>query len=461
MLDLLYLLETLVPKLEESIEIIGCAMLILGFVDAFFGYKLFNIVLAIIGFITGAFVGFMVFLDAASNSGGSDTVMAYMLIGGFIGSALAKLFYELGIFLVVGAMGVCIAFLVTQHTWVSVVFGIICGIVSVFFEKYVLIITTALFGGSLSAMGIWFIRLSNGENQNIQAIGWLIGICGILCQLFIEKKTSKNEELGFGGSIVAVVLYLLLEVAEFIAAFVCHFYKFAKHPIKNLHNLITKEAFQGTKQGLIIMALIFIPVNAALVLGILFKSFLFGLGVITVIDIFLMLFFIRKYKAKNFTNKNIRRFAWEKRLDKYTDSSVFIIFMVLVSPVIPGFFILALLSVIIDEELVIMLSFLIGTVGTYFIFLKSFFSLTPNRATSSSVLNNTDSAIQQSNMTPEVNTIQCSKCGAILAQDSIFCGQCGFNVQEKLMGEYLFCSKCGTKLPCNARFCTNCGVEQK
>ena len=47
------------------------------------------------------------------------------------------------------------------------------------------------------------------------------------------------------------------------------------------------------------IVLIFIPVAAVLVLGTLLQSFLFGLGVVAVMDILLILYFIRKYETRN------------------------------------------------------------------------------------------------------------------------------------------------------------------
>lgn len=187
MLYFLNLLELLIPDLDEWIEVIGILILFCGIAEAFFGYKLFNLLLGIIGFSIGATVGVMLFLQSGNIYNNSDAIRIYILIGGIIGAALAETFHKLGVFLTVGAMGMFIIFLITQNEQISLVLGIICGIAGVIIEKYIIIVTTALSGGKLAAMGIWFIGLANGENKRVQLLGWIIGICGMVFQLWIEK----------------------------------------------------------------------------------------------------------------------------------------------------------------------------------------------------------------------------------------------------------------------------------
>jgi len=192
LIELLNSLYPYFPNIVEYIGTIGMVLIIAGLLNAFFGYKLFKVVLAIIGFLAGAAAGFAVFLMTGDGAVGGDAMIWYILIGGLIGSFIAGFLHKVGVFLVVGSMGVIVAFLATQNTQFSLVLGVICGVVGVFLEKYVIIVSTSLAGGSLTSTGIWLVSLSNGKETNSQIIGWVIGIAGICFQLWQERKKSKE-----------------------------------------------------------------------------------------------------------------------------------------------------------------------------------------------------------------------------------------------------------------------------
>lgn len=191
MVDILYFLELVIPELSEALGTIGAITLIFGLANAFFGYKLFRAMLGLIGFLVGAFAGGMVFIRTQSIFSEREVFWVYILIGGFIGSALAELFHHLGVFLVTGAMGAVAGFMITQSSEGALVIGGIVGIISVCLEKYAIIISTAISGGSLAALGIEFMRLAEGEYRNARAIGWLIAVCGIVVQLLVECVAGK------------------------------------------------------------------------------------------------------------------------------------------------------------------------------------------------------------------------------------------------------------------------------
>lgn len=192
MVDILYFLGLLIPELGEALGTIGVITLIFGLANAFFGYKLFRTMLGLIGFLVGAFAGGMVFIRTQSIFSEREVFWGYILIGGLIGSALAELFHHLGVFLVTGAMGAVAGFMITQSKEGALVIGGIVGIISVFLEKYAIIISTAISGGSLAALGIQFIRVADGEYRDASGIGWLIAVCGIVVQLLVECAGEKR-----------------------------------------------------------------------------------------------------------------------------------------------------------------------------------------------------------------------------------------------------------------------------
>lgn len=286
MLYILDLLESLIPNFDEWLEIIGFLILFCGIAEAFFGYKLFELVLGIVGFLTGAAIGLLLFLSSENIYNNSDAIRIYVLIGGIIGAALARTFHELGVFLVVGAMGMFILFLITQNETISLVLGVICGVVGVIIEEYVIIVTTALSGGRLAAMGIWFIGLANGKNKNVQLLGWIIGICGIIFQVWIEKirpiRAMDDRKSVAAGS--DDLLHMGVEVVHFLGNLLHYM---IENPKETLHKLIFKKDSKEINPVL--------PMVIGIILAVLFRSLRLGLGVVAVSYAVLALLYIRKH----------------------------------------------------------------------------------------------------------------------------------------------------------------------
>ncbi|MCI8693037.1 MAG: DUF4203 domain-containing protein [Lachnospiraceae bacterium] len=206
--DILYFLGLLIPNLDKALKTIGVVTLLFGLANAFFGYKLFKAMISLIGFLVCAFAGGMVFIQTQSIFSDSEKFWIYVLAGGLIGSFLADIFHDLGVFLVTGAMGAAAGFLITQSTETALVVGVIVGFLSVFFEKYVIIISTAISGGRLAALGILFMRLAEGEYKEAWGVGWLIAVCGMVVQFLSvclpdqqipEKDVAGEEGLGERG----------------------------------------------------------------------------------------------------------------------------------------------------------------------------------------------------------------------------------------------------------------------
>ena len=402
MYALLNFLYAYFPNIIEYIGTIGMALIIVGLLDASFGYKLFKVVLAIIGFLTGAAAGFVVFLLAAGNGAvGGDAMMGYIIIGGLIGSFLVEFFQKVGVFLVVGAMGVIVAFLATQNAQASLILGIICGVAGIFLEKYVIIVTTSLSGGALTATGIWFLGLSNGSNTNTQVIGWVIGIAGIWFQLWLEKKKPKKTD----GTAAESRFEFINDI---------------KSKLEDIESADVKS--------IAVKAILGLPIIAGIILGSLFRSFLFGFGVMAVLYVLVLLQSIRKRKAELSPGTFTQKYAWEKWVNEVLDNNVFMVFV----PLIPGCFIGALTGTFTHEALGFILA-LVGTVGIYILYFRAMPGDTTKESPASPV---------------SVNKNQTKPQG-------------GASVQvTEAAPEFVFCAACGTKLPSDAAFCYNCGAAQ-
>jgi hypothetical protein len=429
LLELLKFLYAYFPKLDEFIGPIGAVAIIIGLLNAAFGYKLFKLRLAIIGFLAGAAVGFAIFMFMGDGTVGSDAMMSYIVVGGLIGSIIAETLHKVGVFFVIGSMGAITVFLTTQDARTSLVVGIICGVAGVFLEKYVVIVITALSGGTLAATGIWFVALSNEKNTSTQAIGWVIGMAGICFQLWLEnKKPKKESETGKA----------------------CHF-AFIKDIKSKFEDVDADDA-----KAIAVKALLALPIVIGIILGSLFHSGLFGLGVIAVLYTLVMLQFIRKRKADISPNEFIQKFTWEQWINKVLDNNGFV-FLV---PLFPGFFVMSLIIKVVNNGWGDFLGFL-AIAGVYSLFLRALPNRLPKKSPESSASLNNNPITPQSDTVVVAPSQRCPNCACVLTPNSLFCSECGSVVQAtESVEKFLFCSECGKKLPSDSLFCYNCGTAQ-
>jgi len=123
-------------------------LLIGGTVACFFGYRLFRIVLAIFGFIVGAFA-------ASSVFGVSDTgpMIVAAVVGGLIGAGLLIAAYFVGVALVGAALGAVTANLMfaatgqDPHFLVLAFMTIVGAVGAMYLQRYFIIVGTG-FGGA-------------------------------------------------------------------------------------------------------------------------------------------------------------------------------------------------------------------------------------------------------------------------------------------------------------------------
>jgi hypothetical protein len=135
--------------LPASYQMPAAIVLLLGGIIAcFFGYRLFRIVLAIFGFILGA-------LAASSVFGVSDTLPMILAaaVGGLLGAAVLIGAYFVGVALVGAALGAVAANALFStgaaepHFLVVVFLAIVGAAISMYLQRYVIIVGTA-FGGA-------------------------------------------------------------------------------------------------------------------------------------------------------------------------------------------------------------------------------------------------------------------------------------------------------------------------
>ena len=135
--------------LPASYQLPAAIVLLLGgTVACFFGYRMFRLVLAIAGFFLGAALACSVF-------GASDTgpMVIAATVGGLVGAGILVAAYFVGVALFGAGLGVLVVNLAFSASgrephFLVIVFGAVAGaVISMYLQRYVIIISTG-FGGA-------------------------------------------------------------------------------------------------------------------------------------------------------------------------------------------------------------------------------------------------------------------------------------------------------------------------
>ena len=131
--------------------------ILIGMLCCFWGYRAFKIVLGIVGFAAGAYFGAII---AAHFTGGFGAIAIIAgVIGGLIGGSLIVAVYYLGVF-VLGALGGWVIYTMITgavgygpHIVLLILLALLGGILALFFQKFIIIVSTAFFGSWLIVSG--------------------------------------------------------------------------------------------------------------------------------------------------------------------------------------------------------------------------------------------------------------------------------------------------------------------
>jgi len=178
--------------------------LLFGILSCFWGYRAFKIVLGVVGFAAGAYLG----ASAVAFFTGGFGVVAVItgLVGGLIGATLVSFVYYVGVF-VLGALGGWVVYTMIAGAagcgprLILLVIPVLAGgILALFFQKFLIIVSTAFIGswcivsGGFSLLGSDFgpfdlfcapVRLLRpvGGINTIVVICWVaLGILGSIFQ---------------------------------------------------------------------------------------------------------------------------------------------------------------------------------------------------------------------------------------------------------------------------------------
>ncbi len=221
------------PEVAGGALIIGAIISILiGIAFCFFGYRIFRILLAVLGFIAGALAGVAVaqLIMAAQETVANPALYLILggLIGGVIGAVLLIFLYVVGIFLLGAALGALLAYAITPALTSDqtalivavILLGLIGGVLALVLQRALIIISTS-FSGAWTIVSGFSLLLSprrglamgpiSGRLQGITAptaamttstiislVAWIVlAIAGMVVQFaWTGKKKPKAAMVG-------------------------------------------------------------------------------------------------------------------------------------------------------------------------------------------------------------------------------------------------------------------------
>jgi hypothetical protein len=180
------------------INIIVGLGIVIGAIQCFFGYRIFKVVLCLVGFILGGSIAASIGYAVSHQE--SISLLAG-LIGGVIGAALMVTLYFVGVFLVGAFLGTILgtvfftAAASNPNPAVLLIFAVVAGVIALFFQKFAIIVSTAFVGAWSVVTGIAYfaglVDLTNiermfqpaGNRVYVILLFWLVlGCLGAIMQ---------------------------------------------------------------------------------------------------------------------------------------------------------------------------------------------------------------------------------------------------------------------------------------
>ena len=195
-------MKELEQLLQEAQGLLVCIALIAGGLQCFFGYKLFRVVTAIVGFIVGGVIGALL---GFSMTGEESGAFLGLLVLGILGALLAYSLYQLGVFVICFGAGAIVGMMLSmmmsdriEPTLVAIC-GLILGIVGVILTKPLIILSTGVGGGM--SMGFALSTLI-GEVPAGVILGIILSAIGVFVQFYLEKENGggASDAASPGGS---------------------------------------------------------------------------------------------------------------------------------------------------------------------------------------------------------------------------------------------------------------------
>ena len=195
----------------EYLNLINGLSVIIGLIYCFLGYRIFKFILGLTGFlIGGALVGGVAY--AISQQEVTGILMG--VVGGALGAALLVALYFVGVFLLGAVLGGGLGFLLaalaggSPEPAILIILAIIGGVVALFVQKFMIIVTTAFSGAFNVVIGVAYFATGAVDLTNLERFiryggtrlyvtllcGLALGVAGVIVQYKSASAKDPKEE---------------------------------------------------------------------------------------------------------------------------------------------------------------------------------------------------------------------------------------------------------------------------
>jgi hypothetical protein len=201
---------------REALNLVVGVSILIGAVQCFFGYRIFKVVLAFIGFVLGAMLG-----GAGGYAASQEELVGILcaVVGGCIGAALMVLLYFVGVFLLGALLGAglgALLFAVADSEpmpAVLVILAVMGGVVAILLQKLIIIVGTSFGGAWNVVVGFAYFTTHRLDPTNVESLEYfmrsgggvvyavilcwiLLGIAGVVVQYVLLPKRAKHKAAG-------------------------------------------------------------------------------------------------------------------------------------------------------------------------------------------------------------------------------------------------------------------------
>ena len=166
---------------DVVLKVFLCIPIIVGAIMCFAGHKVMKTVLVILSFMVGAMLGVLIGVSANTVLG----VISVIVFG--VGLAvLAYNLYHIGIFVLIVFLTTVATYMICREIIISVLVGFLVGVLAVFLEKPVIIISTSFAGaGIILSSALYMAGFMLTDALVVSAVLWIVmALAGMVCQYF-------------------------------------------------------------------------------------------------------------------------------------------------------------------------------------------------------------------------------------------------------------------------------------
>ncbi|MBQ2627530.1 MAG: DUF4203 domain-containing protein [Eubacterium sp.] len=190
---------------SQIVAVAAVIALILSLLQCFFGYKMLRFWVALIGFVIGFTAGSGILANIMEEPSRVLIVLVGITAGAMLGILAFKL-YVVGVFIYCGLMGVAVVALLpfrendtmqTAMVVLAVIVFIAAGVLAVIFQRYVIVIVSAVAGGIHAAGALSLLVPELSSSRMTAAAAVVLMILGAAVQLLTtrdRKKKARRKE---------------------------------------------------------------------------------------------------------------------------------------------------------------------------------------------------------------------------------------------------------------------------